>query len=232
MTTNTQTILVVEDETKIAQLLQAYLVKEGYHCHCLHHGDEVIPWLTSNKADLVVLDLMLPGRDGLDLAPEIANLNIPIIMATAKVNENERIEGLGIGADDYVCKPYSMREMVARVSAVLRRSQSPTRLTKQATTSQQRVQVIDKHMRILVDQQALDLTPVEFRLLSMMIHNQDVVYSRNELLDHIYDDYRLVTDRTIDSHIKNLRRKLHQAGLAKDTIKSIYGVGYTLTFNS
>lgn len=229
MTDTTQQVLVVEDEEKLAQVLKEYLQQSGYNTHCLHHGDEVMPWLENNSPDLIILDLMLPGKDGVTLCREIRkSSDVPIIMATAKVEEADRLQGLEIGADDYVCKPYSHREMVARVKVILRRV-TPARFTqKQANDNAQLFDVDQDKMSISIKQDELDLTPVEFRLLSHMLHRPGVVFSRNDLLDIIYDDYRLVSDRTIDTHIKNVRKKLQAALPEHEVIRSIYGVGYKL----
>lgn len=229
MTDTTQQVLVVEDEEKLAQVLKEYLQQSGYDAHCLHHGDEVMPWLENNSPDLIILDLMLPGKDGVTLCREIREIsNIPIIMATAKVEEADRLRGLEIGADDYVCKPYSHREMVARVKVILRRVAPATTPEIKADAHTSLFDVDQDKMSISVKQDILDLTPVEFRLLSHMLSRQGVVFSRNDLLDIIYDDYRLVSDRTIDTHIKNVRKKLQAALPEHEVIRSVYGVGYKL----
>jgi len=223
-------ILIVEDELKIAQLLQEYLSAAGFVCECLDDGDLVQPWLSKNWADLIILDLMLPGTDGITLCQQIrAHSAIPIIMASAKVTEGDRLTGLDLGADDYLCKPYSFREMVARVNAVFRRSaiQVPVLdLPVELTVGPFHCEV--EKMRIELHSQLLELTVVEFRLLLHFIKNPQVVFSRDELLNNIYDDYRLVADRTIDTHIKNLRQKMSKQIPEKDFIQSVYGAGYKL----
>jgi len=229
MTDATQQVLVVEDEEKLAQVLKEYLQQAGYEAHCLYHGDEVMPWLENHNPDMIILDLMLPGTDGVTLCRQIRDTsNVPIIMATAKVEEADRLRGLEIGADDYVCKPYSHREMVARVKVILRRV-APSEVTQENKDDHNNLFAVDADkMMISVRQQELDLTPVEFRLLSHMLQRQGVVFSRNDLLDIIYDDYRMVSDRTIDTHVKNVRKKLQNALPDLDVIHSIYGVGYKL----
>ncbi|WP_372739290.1 response regulator [Neptunomonas sp.] len=227
MSATTKTILIVEDEHKLAQLLLEYMEMAGYQAYCLHDGDQVIPWLNTHQADLLILDLMLPGKHGDVLCREIRRYSdVPIIMATARVEEADRLKGLEIGADDYVCKPYSLKEMVARVKAILRRMDSNS---SQGTRQQKLNNLFDVNpakMSISVYDQPLDLTPVEFRLLEHFITYSNIVFSRDDLLNVIYDDYRLVSERTVDSHIKNLRKKIHHHVPDRELIRSIYGAGY------
>ncbi|MGB0468269.1 MAG: response regulator [Pontibacterium sp.] len=227
-----QNILVVEDEQKLALLLCEYLEAAGYQVHCLNNGDEVLPWLKANHADLLVLDLMLPGVDGISLCQKIrGHSDLPIIMATARVEEADRLQGLEMGADDYVCKPYSLKEMVARVTVILKRVNSAPRQGDQlAVIGAQPFDVNAAKRRIRIYGELLDLTPVEFRLLEHLLAQPEIVFTRDELLDIIYDDYRLVSDRTIDSHIKNLRKKIHQFIPDQELIHSVYGVGYKFEF--
>ena len=224
-----KTVLIVEDEQKLALLLQEYLTHAGYLSHCISHGNLVIPWLQTNQADLVILDLMLTGIDGITLCDEIRRFSsIPIIMASAKVTEIDRLTGLDIGADDYLCKPYSLREMMSRVNALFRRSDIKTSERKQTKISTIGPFTCDSDkMCIYLNSHLLKLTTVEFRLLSYFLHHPEIVFSRDELLNNIYDDYRLVADRTIDTHIKNLRRKIQHI-MAGDVIQSVYGAGYKL----
>jgi len=221
-------VLVVEDEVNLAQLLIEYLQASGFQAIPLHHGGDVVPWLNNNHADLIILDLMLPGIDGETLCRTIRQgSSVPIIMATALTEEVNRLSGLELGADDYVCKPYSMREMVARVKASLRRTsmQSEGQFNS-LSNSEPKFEINQKCMMILLSGRPLDLTVVEFRLLKQFINNPQVVFTRDDLLNKIYDDYRLVSDRTIDSHIKNVRKKLHVALPDQEVIKSVYGAGY------
>lgn len=225
MAEKSRTILVVEDEQKLALLLQDYLEAAGYRVHCLFRGDEVLSWLEVQKADLIILDLMLPGRDGIDLCREIRRSSgVPIIMSTARVEEADRLQGLDTGADDYVCKPYSLREMVARVRAVLRRLEQ--RPVPDAGTEVAGFAIDPARMLIRVQGEPLELTRVEFRLLRHLLEHPGVVFSRDALLNVMYDDYRLVSERTIDSHIKNLRRKLEPWFPEQQPIQSVYGAGY------
>ena len=212
-------ILIVEDEPKLAALEADYLRSAGYEPHVIGNGAEVVAWVRANSPDLILLDLMLPGRDALEVCKELRTFSdVPIVMVTARVEEIDRLIGLDLGADDYVCKPFSIRELVARVRAILRRGRAPAAGL-----------VLDegKHLAQL-DGRALDLTPVEFRLLGLLASAPGRVFSRGKLLDGLYEDHRVVTDRTVDAHIKNLRRKLESARPGEDLVRSIYGVGYKL----
>ncbi|PVZ39155.1 response regulator [Pseudomonas sp. CC120222-01a] len=216
-------ILLVEDEPKLAALVGDYLRAGGYSVDHLAEGLAVIPAIRQGQYDLVLLDLMLPGRDGLDICRELRGFSqMPLIMMTARVDEIDRLLGLELGADDYICKPFSPRELVARVKAVLRRSgqQAPSLgLELDARAFQARYQGVP-----------LDLTPVEFRMLAALAARPGQVLSRDQLMNHIYQDHRVVADRTVDSHVKNLRRKLTAVTPKHDPLRSVYGVGYSLEF--
>lgn len=219
-------VLIVEDEPKIAALLEDYLQQSHYDTHWLDRGDEVDDWCRSNSPDIVLLDLMLPGKDGLTVCRELRTHSaVPIIMVTARVDEIDRLLGLELGADDYVCKPFSPREVVARVKATLRRVE----MTGAGPAAGYRGLVVDdEKFSASIDGQALDLTPVEFRLLAMLAKQPGRVFSRDQLMNSIYLDGRVVSDRTVDSHVKNLRQKIQEAIGSDDLIRSIYGVGYKL----
>jgi len=211
-------ILVVEDDIKIAALLADYFEAAGWQVTRIGDGSSAVD-AARGQADLMVLDLMLPEIDGIEVCRQVRSFSpIPIIMLTARIDEIDRLLGLETGADDYVCKPFSPREVVARVRAHLRRA-SGTLVAPQDGPSF----VVDRAgMRILHDGTALTLTPVEFRILAELIEHPDRVYSRQQLLDLAHEDQRDINDRTVDSHIKNIRRKLPQA----DCLQSVYGVGY------
>ena len=213
-------ILIVEDEERLASLLVDYLGAGGMTSHWLAEGTCVVSLVRQEPPDLILLDLMLPGKDGMEICKEIRSFSsVPIIMVTARVEEIDRLLGLELGADDYICKPYSPREVVARVKAVLRRTMGAS-----GTTS---ALVIDEpSMRVRLHGQPLDLTAVEFNLLIFLVGRPGRIYSRDQLMEHIYSDQRIVNDRTIDSHIKKLRRKIEQAAPGSDLIRSVYGVGY------
>ncbi|QUM88367.1 response regulator [Moritella sp. 36] len=224
MTNLAKKILMVEDEPSLAIVLCEYLAQAGFQTHIIDNGLEVIDWVKQENPDLLILDLMLPNRDGLDIYRELRTFSqVPVVMATARVDEIDRLLGLELGADDYICKPYSPREVVARIKNVLRR-------TVEAATPQQNGLVInDQQMKVAFNEQELTLTPAEFRLLSFFNQHPGQVFNRDQLMQKIYADNRLVTDRTIDSHIKNLRKKLQDANPDGEYIKSIYGVGYRFT---
>ena len=217
-------ILIVEDQPKLAKLLRDYLEEAGYKTHWLANGSEVVAWVKANTPELVLLDIMLPGKDGMSLCREMRTFtNIPIIMVTAKVEEIDRLLGLELGADDYICKPFSPREVVARVKAILRR----TGAAESTPAPSARLVLDQEKYAATLDGHLLDLTPIEFRLLDALHSQPGRVFSRDRLLDVIYEDHRVVTDRTVDSHIKNLRRKMQNI-CSEDLIRSIYGVGYKL----
>ncbi len=217
-------ILIVEDEIKIATLLRDYLQSEiygeTYQTHLLANGDEVVPWLKSHTVDLMLLDVMLPGKNGMVLCKEIRGFStIPIIMVTARIDEIDRLLGLELGADDYICKPFSPREVVARVKAVLRRGQS-------SNTTSTPLLLDNATLKAVLCGKTLDLTVVEFQLLNVMYQQPGKIYSRHQLMNHIYRDHRVVSDRTIDSHIKKLRKKITDIMPEQEIVHSVYGAGY------
>ncbi|HEI8867563.1 two-component system response regulator BaeR [Serratia sp. AKBS12] len=216
-------IMIVEDEPKLGQLLVDYLQAAGYATRWLTNGSEVVAAVHQQPPALILLDLMLPGSDGLSVCRELRRFTeLPIVMVTAKIEEIDRLLGLEIGADDYICKPYSPREVVARVKTILRRCYRP-----QEPQQEDALLYIDEpRFQASYQGQMLDLTPAEFRLLKTLASQPGNVFSREQLLNNLYDDYRVVTDRTIDSHIKNLRRKLEALDGEKAFIRSVYGVGY------
>jgi two-component system response regulator BaeR len=214
-------ILIVEDEEKIALVLADYLHQAGFETHCLVDGMEVVHWIRDHQPRLILLDLMLPGRSGLDICKEVRSFStIPIIMTTAKVEEIDRLLGLELGADDYICKPFSPREVVARVKTVLRRTDGVTPTANGLVLDESR-------FRATLHGKELDLTSVEFTLIHLLATNPGRIYRRQQLMDHIYPDQRIVCDRTIDSHIKKLRKKIATAANpGEEFIQSLYGIGY------
>ncbi len=216
-------MLIVEDEPKIAALLRDYLAAEGYAID--HHavGTDVVESVRSAPPDLMLLDLMLPGKDGLSICREVRAFSaLPIIMLTARVEEIDRLLGLELSADDYICKPFSPREVVARVKAVLRRANAPG-----GQIASPIILDVDA-FAATISGKSLGLTPVEFRLLSTLAARPGRVFSRNQMMDILYVDHRIVSDRTVDSHVKNLRRKIVEAGGRDDWVQSIYGMGYKI----
>jgi two-component system response regulator BaeR len=215
---NAPHILIVEDELRLARLLVSYLQAGGYRVTAQHDGLAVQATVAAGDVDLILLDWMLPGMDGLTLCRALrASSDVPIIMKTARAEEEDRLDGLDGGADDYICKPFSPREVVARVRAVLRR--------RPAGTPQPGLQIDEQGVRAYLNGAELPLTPVEFRLLKMLRDAPGKALSRDDLRTGVYEDRRIVHDRTIDTHVKNLRRKLEEAGLA-EAISAVYGVGY------
>ena len=216
-------ILVVEDEIDLAEIVGDYLRQDGMTAVLMFEGSGASEALIAGGFDLVVLDLMLPGKDGLTICREVRRVSdVPIIMTTAKVEEIDRVLGLKLGADDYLCKPYSPRELVARIKAVLRRP----RQNGPAVDPQPPRLVIDSdRWKASVDGVPLDLTRREFRLLETMASRPGRIFSRTQLLDLAFPDDADVIDRTIDSHMRNIRRKI-AAVSDSEPIRSVYGVGY------
>jgi two-component system response regulator BaeR len=220
---STAHVLVVEDDPRIAQLLLDYLRSEGLQASTVADGAVALADIRKHRPDLVILDGMLPGMDGVSVCRAVRQFSdVPIMMVTARVDEIDRLLGLQTGADDYVCKPFSPREVMARVHALLRRAQGRT-----MSAPEQPVWQIDADaLRIFWRAQVLPLTPVEYRMLSLLMGRPGRVYSREQLLSHAHGDLREVSDRTIDTHVKNLRKKIQQVDAQADVLTSVYGVGY------
>ncbi len=221
----TGTIMIVEDERSISSLVEMYLTKEGYRVQVVDDGAKALEAIERIKPALVVLDVMLPGMDGIEICRRLrAKGRTPIIMLTARDADVDRIIGLELGADDYVTKPFNPRELVARVKAVLRRSdtalgsdEEPGNLTLGQVT-------VDVGRRTVnVGEQNVDLTPKEFDLLAYLIRNRGIVCSRDRLLERVWGYERPVDTRTIDSHVRSLRAKLGREGAV---VKTLRGVGY------
>lgn len=222
---NSAHIFIVEDDLKIAALLKDYLLAAGYQVSHETNGRLALEQLRLSAPNLILLDLMLPELDGISICNEVRKFSqVPIIMLTARVEEVDRLLGLETGADDYVCKPFSPREVVARVKVHLRRSMAGQ--DKQPTASQSRFSIDKQQLRILVDAQPLNLTPVEYRLLAEFISHPERVFSRQQLLDFAHEDQRDINDRTVDTHIKNIRKKIQGKLPGNECLHSVYGVGY------
>ncbi len=217
----TEKILVVEDEPKLAALLADYLKASGFEVSTLSDGTHVETWVRENKPDLIILDIMLPGRDGMEICKTIRFFSrVPIIMVTARIEEIDRLLGLELGADDYICKPFSPREVIARVKAVLRRVNDGQAIQAQGL-------VLDEHTyRATLHGQDLELTAVEFKLLQLLVEHSGRIFSRQQIMEKIYHEERFVSDRTVDSHIKKLRRKIEMVDSQTILIQSVYSVGY------
>ena len=218
-------IFIVEDEASIARAVKAFLEKEGFICTVRHTASELLNLVMLAKPDLVVLDVMLPGGDGVELCQQIRQkTDTPVVMLTAKSTEKDRLEGLRAGADDYVCKPFSAPELVLRIKAILRRSQPQTDKQKG------QLSLNKNNLTVSFDSNTITLTVVEFALLSALCSSADSVISREELMDVIYRDQRIVSARTVDSHVSKLKRKLRELPFEEDLIVSVYGVGYKFSF--
>jgi two-component system response regulator BaeR len=215
------TILIVEDERDIAEVTQAYLQAQGYQTHWFAEGLGVADWVKANEPSVIILDLMLPGKDGLTVCQEIRQFSdVPIIMTTAKVQEVDRLLGLDAGADDYVCKPFSTKELVARVNAAVRR------LDRRVVQAAPALQLVEGSYAVVYQGARIELTQIEFNLFQLLYKHPGRIYARAQILDLVYQDFRDVSDRTIDSHVRNLRKKLAQLNLPSEPIRSVYGAGY------
>lgn len=214
------TILIVEDEPDLAALIADYVRAAGYEAQVIADGKAALAQILQQTPQLIVLDLTLPGLDGIAVCRAVRERSdVPIIMVTARVEEIDRLLGLETGSDDYLCKPFSPRELVARIRTVLRRSAG---MREGAPL----VEVDEEKQTIRVGSRLLDLTPTEYRLFATMAKRPGVIHSRARLLDAAGADNFDVTDRAIDSHVKNLRRKLGLLLPDTDIIQSVYGVGY------
>jgi two-component system response regulator BaeR len=215
-----QELFIVDDEPELAALVADYARAAGFTPVLFAGGAQALAALRSSTPALVVLDLMLPGLDGLSLCRALREFSdVPVVMVTARVEEIDRLLGLEAGADDYLCKPFSPRELMARIKAILRR-------TGAAARSPRPVEIDEAARRIAIHGEALDLTPTEFVLLAVLARRPGQVFSRAQLLDLAFNDSLDVTDRAIDSHIKNLRRKIELVAPGLEPIHSIYGLGY------
>lgn len=226
-----QRILIVDDDREIVRLVGAYLEKAGYNVMVAYDGETALHTLRREHPDLLVLDLMLPDRDGWDLTRLIradeSLANTPIIMLTARVEDSDKIVGLEIGADDYITKPFNPREVVARVRALLRRSSG--RNTANSQVYQTGNLILDTGRReLLVDGEAIELTPSEFSLLQVLMENPGYAFTRAEILEKALGLPYEGLGRTLDSHIKNLRQKIELNPKKPTYIQTIYGVGYKL----
>ena len=214
-------VLIIEDEENLAQIVQDYLSKDNITSEIITDGNDAIDIVKSYNADVILLDIMLPNKDGMTICKEIRQFSqTPIIMTTARVDEIDRIIGLEIGADDYVCKPYSPRELVARVKVHLRKKHV------NSSNSDESIRLNEDYLTVCLHNKTIELTFVEFKLLNKLMDGNGRIFNRNQLMDSIYSDGRIVSDRTIDSHIKKIRKKLNKLDASKEYVYSIYGCGY------
>ena len=218
-------VLIVDDDVKLVSLLQTYFAKEGYVTYTANDGLDALQMVRERKPDIMVLDLMLPGLDGLDVCRKIRKDNdIPIIMLTARDEESDRLVGLEIGADDYVTKPFSPKEVVARAKAILRRSNKEVVRSEPIKAGTLLID-LERH-QITNGDQIIDVTPTEFKILELLAGNIGKVYSRLQIVEqtqgYTFEGY----ERTIDAHIKNLRRKVEINPKEPQYIQTVYGIGY------
>jgi len=220
-------IVVVDDEEDILQLVSLHLTKSGFTVKGFPDGDSFFRFVETQVPDLIILDLMLPDADGFEICKFIkkdAKLShVPVIMLTARDGETDKVLGLELGADDYVTKPFSPRELVARVKAVLRRQLSDNE-SKKLEIGKEIVMDLEKY-EVAVNGEKVDLTHTEFRILQLLASKKSWVFTRNQILDYLWSDEKYVLDRTVDVHVRNLREKL---GDASGYIKSVRGIGYKL----
>jgi len=222
MTESRRTVLVVEDEPQLAMLLRDYLEASGFSAQCVADGHAAVSAVRELAPALVLLDIMLPGQDGMAVCRELRSFTqVPIIMVTARVEEIDRLLGLELGADDYICKPFSPREVIARVNAVLRRADD-------GAPTPAGLVIDEKRYKATWQGTDLGLTAIEFHLLQLLAAEPGRIFTRSQLMDGIYSDHRVVSDRTIDSHIKKLRKKIAAVSGTEELIHSVYGVGYKL----
>jgi DNA-binding response OmpR family regulator len=222
-------ILIVEDELSIARIVRDYLAHEGFQVEHAADGDAALAAARSSKPDLVVLDLRLPKRDGLDVARELRRFSeVPIVMLTARGEEADRVAGLELGADDYMVKPFSPRELVARIRAVLRRTDATNRMAPDLREVGDLKLDVEK-MRATMRGSPIDLTPTEFQLLATLMRQPGRVFTRSQLLDAVHGVAFESYERAIDAHIKNIRKKIEVAPAEPRYILTVHGVGYRLT---
>ncbi len=228
--TSTQRILVVDDDKEIVRLIRAYLEQAGYQVFAAYDGDTALHIMRHDNPSLVVLDLMLPNRNGWDVT-RVARADpvlhkIPIIMLTARIEDSDKIVGLELGADDYIAKPFNPREVVARVRAVIRRTLSSRDVVKQTIFHANGLTLdLDQHLTLL-DNRAVDLTPTEFKLLHLFMSNPGHAFARDEIAEKVSGYDSEIVERTLDTHIKNLRRKIEPEGESQRFIQTVYGIGY------
>lgn len=223
---NKITILLVEDERKISEITRAYLIKEGFDVIASYDGEEALKIFNSNSIHLVILDLMIPKITGEEVCKKIRSKSeVPVIMVTAKVELDDRINGISIGADDYLVKPYSIRELIVRIKALLRRSYREEPLAEVLSFNNDLEIDLNKR-EVNKKGELVILTNVEFNILKVLLLNPGQVFSRDKLLEKISEDSYESYDRTIDTHVKNIRKKIEDNPREPKYILTIYGAGY------
>ncbi|MBB1444324.1 response regulator [Pseudoalteromonas sp. SG43-3] len=218
-----QKILIVEDEENIAEVLIAYAKQQNYETEHFNSGKGVVSFVKQNAVDLILLDLMLPDVDGIELCKQIrAFSSVPIIMLTAKSEEIDRLQGLELGADDYICKPFSPNEVVARIKAVLRRTSQP----KTNIINHNNFQLHKDDYEARLNDKSIGFTAVEFKIFLLFISHVGRVFTREDIINNVYSDTTDISDRNIDTHIKNIRKKINDIQAGLNPIAAVYSVGY------
>ncbi|HEX5936362.1 MAG TPA: response regulator transcription factor [Actinomycetota bacterium] len=222
-----QTVLVVEDEDAIAEAVRARLQSEGYHVVVAPDGPDAIRSHAEHRPDLVVLDLMLPGMDGLEVCKQIQRDGwTPVLMLTARAEEADKVAGFAVGADDYLTKPFSLRELAVRVQAILRRRERIEGSPVGGPIERPGLLIDAKRRRVEVDGSEIQLTPLEFDILHTLAREPEVVFSRDQLMDRIWGYRDHAGGRVVDSHVARLRRKIGEDGNEPRFIRTVHGVGY------
>ena len=228
-------ILTVDDEEHILELIEYNLMQNGFHVRKASCGEEALHYLNQEKIDLVLLDIMMEGMDGLEVLRYIRKNkeleNLPVILLTAKTEERDKVLGLNLGADDYISKPFGINEMIARIHAVLRRTKKNPEAEKSedylANRDEKEALSMNKVTRqVLANGQPVDLALKEFELLYLLVNNKGVVYSREQILERVWEYEYYGETRTVDVHIRSIRKKLEEKGLNPECIKTVRGVGY------
>ncbi len=216
-------VLIIDDEPDICELIRFHLEEEGYLTAVSHNGIDAWNRIEKSKPDAVILDLMLPGISGLDLCKKIKGLEIPILMVTAKSSESDAVIGLELGADDYIRKPFSPRELTARLRAVLRRTVTKEGDVKFGSLTIGKITMDADAHRVMIDHETADLSLIEYKILELFMRNPDIAFTRDRLLDRIWGRDIFVSDRTVDVNIKRLREKLKEE---EERLETVRGVGY------
>ena len=226
----TTAVLLVEDDPHTVEVVSLYLRRDGHVVLSARDGLAGIQLFRESQPDLVLLDLMLPGVDGLEVCRTLrAESNVPIVMLTARVEEEDRVAGLELGADDYITKPFSLRELSARIRAVLRRTSQDAAERSPAALTHGQISLDSQSRTASVGTAALRLTPTEFRLLTLLLREPGKVFTRDQIIDRVFGYDFDGFDRTVDSHVSSLRRKLDAAAGGRRYIHTVYGVGYRLS---
>ena len=222
-------ILVVEDDQNVANLVTTYFKNEKWKVSKVFNGEEALEIAYENSYDLIILDLMLPKLSGLEFIKEYRKVfNTPVIMLTAKITESDIIEGLNLGADDYVTKPFSPKELVSRAKAIFRRIDKQNLFAEKKILSIKNLKIDINLKIVLIDNENVNLTPKEFSILQNLCSYPGKIYSRQEIIDTVFGFDFDGFDRTIDTHIANLRKKLKTADPQNEYVESVYGLGYRL----